>query len=202
MSSPLGTAPSGAVKLRPLAENTIPISSAPAPARTLPSELGVGELMAWLTEELQRSDGSIRDAMVKIGSVKTQNEQLAQIKTDLDRARNNSGDDKDVGGYGDPSWVHAQDFYKRMDASQQAQVDAFLAQVHDDGKGGHIVSGDAIKSFTDVLGDQINANTSNNEMSMIRLQSDLSARGQKIQIASSIIASMHEVEKSIIGKIG
>lgn len=201
MSGPLGPVTSGGISLRSLEANTIAISSAPAPARTLPSELGVAELMQWLTEELQRSDGSIRDAMVKIGSVKTQNEQLAQIKTDLDRARNNSGDDKDIGGYGDPSWVHAQDFYKRMDKAQQGQVDAFLAQVHDDGKGGHIVSGDAIKSFTEVLGDQINANTSNSDMSMIRLQSDISARGQKIQIASSIIASMHEMQKSIIDKI-
>jgi hypothetical protein len=201
MSATTSSVSSAAASLHSLTAKTIAISSSVPPERTLPSELGIAELMAWLTTQLADSDASIRNEMEQIGGAKQQNEQLSQMKTDLDRARNNSSADVDIGGYGDPNWVHEQDFYKRMSPAQQAQVDNFLATVRDDGKGGHIASGDALKNFCDVLGDQITANTSNNEMAMIHLQSEISARGQKMQIASSIIASIHEIDKNIIGKI-
>jgi hypothetical protein len=51
------------------------------------------------------------------------------------------------------------------------------------------------------LADEVSANSSSNEIAMIKLQSAISARGQAIQLISNVVAAFNENARSIVGNI-
>lgn len=174
----------------------------PASKSTLPRELGMQELLDWLSTQLSRSDATIRAQMQSLTNSKDQAAALASIKSALDAAKAAPGDPKTLTGVASPDTIAKADWYATLEEGPiKDAVTSYLAKCNQETDGSWTIKGDDIKPVTDVLTDQISATTSRNEMDMIKLQSAISARGQMIQMISNMVAAGNETLKNISGNI-
>ena len=173
----------------------------PAARQTLPAELGIQELLAWLATQLDKSDHLIRAQMSALGNAKDETVAMASVKTQLDEALKQSADDKPLDGVATPDAIASSDWYKNLPAGPtKAAVDRFIAKCSYAGDGSPpTAKADDIKQLQEALTDGIGDSSTRNEMGMIQLQSALSSRGQLVQMISNMVSSVEETTKGIVG---
>jgi hypothetical protein len=180
----------------------------PASKSTLPKELGIQELLAWLATQLESSDRAIRAQMTALSNSKDQVAALASIKTAFEALKSTPGDPKTIADDDPlaPNMIKGSDWYKNLADGDPIKktVDAYIAKCTHGSTGGVMgwsIKGDDLKNASDTFTDQISAATSRNEMDMIKLQSAISARGQMIQLISNMTASFNETLKNVAANI-
>ncbi len=177
----------------------------------LAPELGLTELMTWLTHQMSSADSEIRRDMDAIGTTHETVKALKELQVGISAMRSKLDDKKLVEVVepwktyaDDPSVMRDQPWYKGLDDSGRKAVEDFLARTIDDGKGGkdYIVAECDLDALKTGLNDEISSINSSNEMAMIQLQSRIAARGQMIQLVSNMVNAMNETAKNCISKIG
>lgn len=179
-----------------------------APAGLVAGDLGMGELMIWLTTTMRQTDADIRGQMEQINAKKNLNEKLGEVITALRDAEGNKTSDgfADTSRMGDliGSNYKEQEWYKSLPTSAQNAFDSFVtnSKVGGDGPlGDQKATLESTKAAREALADVVSANSSSNEMAMIKLQSAISARGQAIQLISNMVNAFNETSKSVVGNI-
>jgi hypothetical protein len=177
----------------------------------VPGDLGMAELMLWLTGTMKKTDADIRAQMHGIDKNKELNEELGRVIAALRdcESRKLSSDGCDTTPIHDiilPGPYQEQNWYKSISPEAQAAFDKFVADsIGGDGdpaQGGDWQAKiDLTKSARESLADVVSANSSANEMAMIKLQSAMSARGQAIQLISNMVNAFNETSKSVVGNI-
>jgi len=175
-------------------------AAAPTPRVAIPAQLGIDELMTWLSAQLSASDGDIQQQMDAMANARGANADLSQVKTAMDTMlAANKGDTINIAGWTDAAHLGGKSWCADASPALREKIDALVADATPNGDGTASASRTDVKALSDALGDEINASTSSNEMNMIKLQSAISARGQMIQMISNMVASFSETSKSIIG---
>ena len=182
----------------------------PAPLGPLSSsikteQLGLNELMDWLSRQMRATDADLRDQMRTVQNQKEQNKTLGYFKRELSDMTGKLGGDKCAEASdawkaraADPSAMREEKWYKNLGEAGKKAVDKFVDDIN---AGGGKVHESRIKVFDEALTDEIGLNNSTNELGMIQLQSAISARGQMIQLVSNMINAMNESAKHCIGNI-
>jgi len=166
-------------------------------------DLGMAEMMIWLTNTMKKTDADVRQQMKGIDKNKELNEQLGGVISQLKQCESAKTTDG-LCGYATPidgllkdgAYTKAE-WYKELSGPARAAFDDFVKNVGSDG----VASLDSIKTARETLTDIVSANSSSNEMAMIKLQSAISARGQAIQLVSNMVNAFNETAKSVVGNI-
>jgi hypothetical protein len=167
-----------------------------------PGDLDLPELMAWLATTMQRSDDAIRLQMADVNAKKDYAAKLGEVLTALTRADNvKAGSDtgrecKDLPNLKDYA---SQPWFQNLPPEAQK---AYADLCKDTLAGGDTIADQgAVKTALQAVSGFIGTLTSQNETSMIRLQSAIASRGQAIQLISNMVNSFNEVDKAIVGNI-
>jgi hypothetical protein len=174
--------------------------STPTARVAIPAQLGIDELMQWLTAQLGASDGDIQQQMDAMANSRARSADLAKVKTAMDTMLGaDKSDPVNIAGWADTSHLGGPSWCGDAGPELRTKIDALVADAKPNGDGTSSVSRADVKALSDALGDEMNASASSNEMNMIKLQSAISARGQMIQMISNMVASFSETSKAIIG---
>ena len=165
-----------------------------------PGDLGLAELMIWLTTTIEKSDKSIRAQMADINDKKDYAAKLGEVITALTKADNiHKGSDsgRDTSGLPNLTDFADQAWYKNLPPEAQA---AYKWVAEDTGSDG-IANQGAVKAALTALSGFVGTLTAQNDTAMIRLQSAISSRSQAIQLVSNMLNVMNETAKSTVGNI-
>jgi hypothetical protein len=134
---------------------------------------------------------------------KDQNTELAAVKNQLDALKAGDGDDANChcGEFdkNNADNIRSQDWFKAMSAAGKQAFENYWASQNADSTGTNIVPKNVTQTLSDAMANEMSANSSANELQMIKLQSAISSRGQMLQLVSNMISAFHDTQKSIIG---
>ncbi len=194
---------------KPTTGGAAPTGSVGGARTVLPGEageLGVTELMIWLTSTMKKTDASIRSQMNDVDKSKEQNEAIGRaiaMMRDLE-TRKVEGGNLEAGGTTlgalavSGEWKKT-DWYAALPSEIRTIVDDMMTGIPHGGD--TIASAEKVVAVRQSLSDLVTTNSSSNEMRMIRLQGEISARGQAFQLISNMMASINDMLKTPIGHI-
>jgi len=167
-------------------------------------DLGMAEMMLWLTATMNKTDADVRAQMTQIQDKKELNEALGAIVNTLRTAESFKVKDPPCCTSAEMDKLIASnyakaDWYKNAGDSARKAFDAMVADYHAGSDG--LASVETVKAAREAIADAVSANSSSNEMAMIKLQSAISARGQAIQLISNMVNAFNETAKSVVGNI-
>lgn len=171
---------------------------APLTATGLPPTLGVNELVSWLSDRIRTTDTDIRNHMAGVSGLKDRQAGLSNlIKALRDIKACSTGDGSSFITADSIERLKSPDIADNPDVGPT--IKNLLVGVTGDPPRIPTANFDeAIKA----LGDKQSALSTEGEVGMIKLQSEMAARGQLISLVSNILAAVNETAKGIVAKVG